>query len=96
MKHLSLILLAALTFEATAQTTFNVDMTCAPESDNVFVTGPFCGWCSNEDFNTMTDDDGDGVHTVVLEDLTGTVEYKYAINGFAFALEHVWFRMQLI
>ena len=31
----------------------------------------------------MTDDDGDGVYTVVIEGLTGTVEYKYAINGFA-------------
>ena len=82
MKHLSLILLAALTFEATAQTTFNVDMTCAPEFDNVFVTGPFlCGWCANEDFNTMTDPDGDGIYTVEIEGLTGMVEYLYAING---------------
>lgn len=72
-----------LTLAAFAQTTFNVDMTCAPEFDNVFVTGPFCGWCANEDYNTLTDDDGDGIYTVVIEDLTGTVEYKYAINGFA-------------
>jgi len=84
MKHLFTLAAAlGLTLAAFAQTTFNVDMTCAPEFDNVFVTGPFCGWCANEDFNTMTDDDGDGVYTVVLEDLTGTVEYKYAINGFA-------------
>ena len=33
-------------------------------------------------YNTMTDPDGDGVYTVVIEDLTGLIEYKYAINGF--------------
>ena len=63
--------------------TFNVDMSCAPAFDNVFVTGPWCGWCSNDVYNTMTDDDGDGVYSVTVSDLTGTVEYKYAINGFA-------------
>jgi hypothetical protein len=85
MKHLlSLAAAFGLTLGAAAQTTFNVDMTCAPEGfDNVFVTGPWCGWCANDDSNTMTDDDGDGVYTVVIEGLTGTVEYKYAINGFA-------------
>jgi len=84
MKHLpSLAAAFALTLGAAAQTTFNVDMSCAPEFDNVFVTGPFCAWCANDDSNTMTDDDGDGVYTVVIEGLTGTVEYKYAINGFA-------------
>ena len=36
-------------------TTFNVDMSCAPDFDNVFVTGPWCGWCSNDVYNTMTD-----------------------------------------
>ncbi len=85
MKQLfSLAAAACLTLGAIAQTTFNVDMTCAPDNvDNLFVTGPFCGWCANEDFNTMTDDDGDGIYTVVIEDLTGTVEYKYAINSWA-------------
>ena len=63
--------------------TFNVDMTCAPEFDNVFVTGPWCGWCANDVYNTMTDDDGDGIYSVTVPDLTGVVEYKYAINGFA-------------
>ena len=59
-------------------------MTCAPDDfENVFVTGPWCGWCANAEYNTMTDDDGDGVYTVTVPDLTGTVEYKYAINGFA-------------
>ncbi|MGB2229217.1 MAG: hypothetical protein ACPHZB_06805, partial [Flavobacteriales bacterium] len=62
--------------------TFNVDMTCAPEFDNVFVTGPWCGWCANDVYNTMTDDDGDGIYSVTVPDLTGVVEYKYAINAF--------------
>ena len=67
-----------------AQTTFNVDMTCAPAGfTDVFVTGPWCGWCANDTYNTMTDPDGDGVYTVEVADLMGTVEYKYAINGFA-------------
>ena len=87
MKQIILSIAAALllTAGATAQTTFNVDMACAPENfDNVFVTGPWCGWCANEDYNTMTDPDGDGVYSVTLDDsVTGLIEYKYAINGFA-------------
>ena len=67
-----------------AQVTFNVDMACAPSDfDNVFVTGPWCGWCANDTYNTMTDPDGDGIYSVEVADLAGTVEYKYAINGFA-------------
>ena len=85
MKQLfSLAAAALLAVGAQAQTTFNVDMTCAPEGfENVFVTGPWCGWCANDTYNTMTDPDGDGVYTVEVADLEGLVEYKYAINGFA-------------
>lgn len=85
MKQLfSLAAAALLAWGAQAQTTFNVDMTCAPEGfENVFVTGPWCGWCANDTYNTMTDPDGDGVYTVEVADLEGLVEYKYAINGFA-------------
>ena len=47
-KHMrySLLLLSALfAWTAQGQTTFNVDMTCAPEGfTDVFVTGPWCGW----------------------------------------------------
>lgn len=66
-----------------AGVTFNVDVSCAPAFDNLFVTGPWCGWCANDEYNTMTDDDGDGIYSVTITDLTDTVEYKYAINGFA-------------
>ena len=85
MKQLfSLAAAALLALGTQAQTTFNVDMTCAPEGfENVFVTGPWCGWCANDTYNTMTDPDGDGVYTVEVADLEGVVEYKYAINGFA-------------
>ncbi|MDA0939794.1 MAG: T9SS type A sorting domain-containing protein [Bacteroidetes bacterium] len=85
MKHLlSLAAAFGLTLGAAAQTTFNVDMTCAPEGfENVFVSGPWCGWCANDTYNVLTDDDGDGIYTVVIEALPDTVEYTYGINGFA-------------
>ena len=77
------MMLAAVPSAFAQETTFNVDMTCAPAFDNVFVTGPWCGWCSNDVYNTMTDPDGDGVYTVTLDEtVTGIIEYKYAIDGF--------------
>ena len=83
MRYYIMLACAMFSFGLQAQTTFNVDMTCAPEGfTDVFVTGPWCGWCSNDTYNTMTDDDGDGIYSVTVADLTGTVEYKYAINGF--------------
>lgn len=79
-----MLLSALFAWTAQGQTTFNVDMSCAPEGfTDVFVTGPWCGWCANDTYNTMTDSDGDGVYSVTVADLVGTVEYKYAINGFA-------------
>ena len=85
---LSLAVAALFAMTATAQTTFNVDMTCAPEGfTDVFVTGPWCGWCANDVYNTMTDTDGDGVYSVSVTiegvEVGDLVEYKYAINGFA-------------
>ena len=85
MKRLLALMLFAVSLGAGAQTTFNVDMSCAPEFDNVFVTGTWCGWCANDVYNTMTDPDGDGIYTVTLdESVTGTtlIEYKYGINNF--------------
>jgi len=65
-------------------TIFNVDMSCADvEFANVYITGPFCGWCGAEDYNLMTDEDGDGVYTVDLWFAAGTdVEYKYMVDNF--------------
>ena len=83
MRYSLLLLSALFAWTAQGQTTFNVDMSCAPEGfTDVFVTGPWCGWCANDTYNTMTDPDGDGVYSVTVADLVGTVEYKYAINGF--------------
>ena len=83
MRYSLLLLLSLFAWTTQGQTTFNVDMTCAPEGfTDVFVTGPWCGWCANDTYNTMTDSDGDGVYSVTVADLVGTVEYKYAINGF--------------
>ena len=81
----------------TSSTVFNVDMGCATQAGatvngatevtEVFVTGPWCGWCSTAEYNTMTDPDGDGIYSVsvFIEGLTAgqQVEYKYAIDGFA-------------
>jgi 1,4-alpha-glucan branching enzyme len=86
MRYSFLLISALFAFAAQAQTTtFNVDMTCAPEGfTDVFVTGPWCDWCANDVYNTMTDPDGDGIYSVTLDStVTGLIEYKYAINGFA-------------
>ena len=83
MKQLfSLAAAALLAWGAQAQTTFNVDMTCAPEGfENVFVTGPWCGWCGDT-CNTMTDPDGDGVYGGSRR-LGRCGGIQVAINGFA-------------
>ena len=59
-------------------------MNCAgTEFTTVHVTGPFCGWCGGEEWNTMSDEDGDGVYTLTLYGLEAPFEYKYMIDGFA-------------
>ncbi len=64
-------------------TTFNVDMTCAGAYSTVHVTGPWCGWCAAETYNTMSDVDADGIYTVTVNLAAGNVEYKYMVDGFA-------------
>ena len=62
--------LALLPFAClTAQTTFYVNMECAPSFDEVFVTGPWCGWCGNYGDNALYDEDGDGIYNVPSRDL---------------------------
>ena len=48
----------------------------------VFVTGPWCGWCSADGYNVLTDADGDGIYSVEIGDLSLAVEYKYGIDAF--------------
>ena len=73
-------------------TTFNVDMNCfdnAGASVNGATSLLKClspvllGWAANDGYNQMLDDDGDGIYSVTLDFPAGTMEYKYAINGFA-------------
>ncbi|MGY8941494.1 MAG: hypothetical protein ACKVJH_05615 [Flavobacteriales bacterium] len=64
-------------------TTFNVDMSCAGiEFSTVYVTGPWCNWCGADDYNFLSDDDEDGIHSLTI-DLAGSVEYKYMVDGWA-------------
>lgn len=65
-------------------TTFNVDMSCTEQAfSTVHITGPFCGWCGTTDYNTFSDDDGDGIYTGELWLPAGDTEYKYMVDGFA-------------
>jgi hypothetical protein len=63
----------------------NVDMSCSelPWFEQVFVTGPWNGWCGN--CVPLSDPDGDMVYTTVLEEqpLGSTLEYKYAVDNWA-------------
>ena len=68
----------------TTPTTFTVDMNCSGETfSTVHVTGPWCGWCGAESYNTLTDADGDGVYSVDVCIPAGDVEYKYMIDNWA-------------
>ena len=65
-------------------------MNCAgTEFSTVHVTGPFCGWCGGEEWNTMSDEDGDGVYSLTLYNIEAPFEYKYMIDGFA-GQEDLW------
>ena len=70
-----------------APVTFNVDMTrhiasgeFKPATDHVDVTGLASTWSGTA---VMTDPDGDGIYTVTVDGLpvSGTLNYKYRING---------------
>ena len=65
------------------EVTFNVNMANETVAESgVYIAGG--GNFGNPGDNEMTDPDGDGIYSVTVPDLTGTVEYKYAINAFGF------------
>ena len=65
-----------------APTTFNVDMSCAGTAfGTVHVTGPWCGWCGAEDYNTLSDENEDGTYSVSVCIPAGDVEYKFMIDN---------------
>jgi signal transduction histidine kinase len=72
------------------QVLFRVDMRCTRSSfDRVFVTSPICGECGPEGWNTLSDDDGDGIYEGLItfkdvlsdEPMTGSgILYRYGIS----------------
>jgi hypothetical protein len=58
-------------------------MTCAGAFTTVHVTGPWCGWCGAETYNTLSDNNADGIFDIVVELPAGTVEYKYMVDNWA-------------
>ena len=68
----------------TTPTTFNVDMSCAAVTFGaVHVTGPWCGWCGAEAYNTLSDEDGDGTYSVSVCLPAGDVEYKFMVDNWS-------------
>ena len=63
--------------------TFTVDMNCYPDAfTTVYVTGPVFGWCGN--CFPLSDADGDGVWEGTYDFATGDLEYKYALDNWAY------------
>ena len=63
-------------------TLFSVDMNCADLFTTVHITGPWCGWCAGESYNTLSDDNNDGIYNITLNLPSGAVEYKYMVDNF--------------
>ncbi len=84
-KQLMLLLCLGFCFQANAQehdVTFNVDMQCAGVAfSNVYVTGPWAGWCG--DCYMLEDSDGDNVYTGTFSLPEGDQEYKYEVDNWA-------------
>ncbi len=64
-------------------TNFNVDMNCTDPFTNVYITGPWCGWCGADTYNLLTDANGDGIYNVTVNLAAGNVEYKYMVDNWA-------------
>jgi hypothetical protein len=59
-------------------------MSCAGTAfTNVYVTGPWCGWCGADTYNHLTDANSDGIYTVTVNLAAGNVEYKYMVDNWA-------------
>jgi hypothetical protein len=64
-------------------TNFNVDMNCTDPFTNVYITGPWCGWCGADVYNVLTDANADGIYSVSVNLAAGNVEYKYMVDNWA-------------
>jgi hypothetical protein len=64
-------------------TNFNVEMNCTDPFTNVYITGPWCGWCGADTYNLLTDANADGFFNVTLNLPAGNVEYKYMVDNWA-------------
>jgi 1,4-alpha-glucan branching enzyme len=64
-------------------TNFNVDMNCTDPFTNVYITGPWCGWCGADTYNILTDANADGIYSVSVNLAAGNVEYKYMVDNWA-------------
>ena len=68
--------------------TFQVDMTQYAEAysyGGVYVNGSFNSWCGG--CNPMSDDDNDGIWTLTLPLLPGTIEYKFTLDAWNYQEE---------
>ena len=60
--------------------TFQVDMgQYAGTFGTVNLNGGFNGWCGS--CAEMTDDDGDNIYEITVEGLSGSIEYKFTLDG---------------
>jgi len=64
-------------------TNFSVDMNCTTPFTNVYITGPWCGWCGADVYNILTDANADGIYNIALDLQAGNVEYKYMVDNWA-------------
>lgn len=76
----------AVNAAAPVEVTFNVDMNALidggafdPAEDFVDVAGSFNNW--GDPVTQATDDDNDGIYTVVAEMPSGDIEFKFRVNG---------------
>ena len=65
---------------ASSNVTFQVDMSeYGGTFGTVNLNGGFNGWCGG--CAEMTDEDGDNIYEITVEDLSGNIEYKFTLDG---------------